>query len=99
MKLFFNSFFYYPNLFAAVNDGGGSGNNFASFASFAAPPPTTNLRVGTWRRGGVRAYYRFHGGICDGFCGLAFRNTVDYTVARPLQLFDALDPINFQMTN
>ncbi|XP_021990745.1 uncharacterized protein LOC110887370 [Helianthus annuus] len=43
-------------------------------------------------------YYRFHGGIGDGCCGLAFRNTVDYTMARPLQLFDALDPINFQMT-
>ncbi|KAJ0510809.1 hypothetical protein HanIR_Chr11g0544861 [Helianthus annuus] len=60
MMLFFNSFFYYPNLFA-VNDGGGylphhryqSGNNFASFASFAALPPTTNLRIGTWTRGGT----------------------------------------------
>ncbi|XP_022016125.1 uncharacterized protein LOC110915702 [Helianthus annuus] len=102
MPYAFNSFFYYPNLFA-VNDGGGylphhryqSGNNFASFAAL---PSTNNLRVGTWRRGGLKAYYRFHGGIGDGCCGLAFRNTVDYTAARPLQLFDALDPINIQMT-
>ncbi|KAK9068548.1 hypothetical protein SSX86_012663 [Deinandra increscens subsp. villosa] len=60
------------------------------------PPPTTNQRIGTWGRGGAKAYFRFHGGIGDGCCGIACRNILGNAIARPVQLFDALDPIDFQ---
>ncbi|KAI3743330.1 hypothetical protein L1987_61037 [Smallanthus sonchifolius] len=33
---------------------------------------------------------------CDGCCGIACRNTEKNTASRPLQLFDALSPIDFQ---
>ncbi|KAI3511994.1 hypothetical protein L1887_19156 [Cichorium endivia] len=67
--------------------------------SFAKPPltATTNLRYGMWGRGGAKAYFRFHGGIGDGRGGAGYRATEEITAARPLQLFEALNPAHFQI--
>lgn len=46
-------------------------------------------------RGNAKAYFRFHGGIGDGNGRVAYRNTDENTVARPLQLFD--DLISFDL--
>ncbi|KAI3677043.1 hypothetical protein L1987_86661 [Smallanthus sonchifolius] len=86
MPFVFNSYYYYDHF---VINGGGEhllhhrhqpNNSFAKL-----PPLTTNL-----------AYFYFHGGIGDGCCGIACRNIEKNTAARPLQLFDALGPIDFQ---
>ncbi|KAL7619043.1 hypothetical protein Lser_V15G02246 [Lactuca serriola] len=66
--------------------------------NFAKPPPTTtNLRFGMWGRGGAKAYFRFHGGIGDGCGGVGCRSTNENTIARPLQLFEALNPAHLQI--
>ncbi|KAK1426188.1 hypothetical protein QVD17_14857 [Tagetes erecta] len=91
IPLVFTSYYYYSDHFT-VNDP----NNYLIKPPSPPPqPPTINPRIGTWGRGGVKAYFRFHGGIGDGCCGMACRYTGQNTIARPLQLFDALYPIDF----
>ncbi|KAD3337375.1 hypothetical protein E3N88_32895 [Mikania micrantha] len=98
----FTGYYYFPD--HLVIDGDGDHLHHHHLYHHCQPlkgftklqPPTTNLRrIRRWGHGGAKAYFRFHGGIGD---GIACRNTKDNTAARPLQLFDALHPIHFQIT-